>query len=188
MKKELKIVIDTSIFINPDAHRFFGNNPLSALNAILNKIKEKSDISCYIPPTVYEELMKLLENPQQLSETTVIIKKPPSSYEDSIPALLFYEFIEDMRLRINKGLRTAEKYTRRALKETNEDEIIKSLREAYRAALREGTVDSKEDFDLILLAKELNAYLATADKGLIKWAGKLGITCISAKELKEVLA
>ena len=90
-----------------------------------------------------------------------------------------------MRKRINKGLRIAEKYSRPDLKKKNEEQLIQTLRQEYRTALREGMVDSKEDFDLILLAKELKAYLATYDKGLIKWANKLGISCIGSEELKE---
>ena len=194
MQQELKIVIDTSIFINPDAHCFFGNTPQEALSNFLGALENRKRISCYIPPSVYEELMKFIENDLPARTAPLINKKPPSSYESSIPALLFYEFIEEIRLRINKGLRIAEKYTRKGLKanfETDkpksEEELIKSLREEHRAGLREGIIDSKEDFDLILLAKELNAYLATSDNGLVKWAQKLGITCINAKELKEIL-
>ncbi|RKY37929.1 MAG: RNA ligase partner protein, partial [Candidatus Omnitrophota bacterium] len=114
-------------------------------------------------------------------------KKPPSKYEIPIPAILLYEFIEEIRIRINKGLRVAEKHSRKGLRGAKEEEIIKNLRNEYRLALREGIIDSKEDFDLILLSKELSAYLATSDKGVIKWAQKLGIICISAEELKNLL-
>jgi hypothetical protein len=194
MHQELRIVIDTNIFINPDAHRFFGNTPQEALTNFLNALENKKELSCYIPPSVYEELMKFINGNLPTQKDTLINKKPPSSYQNSIPALLFYEFIDEIRLRINKGLRIAEKYTRKGLKaaagqdaQKSEEELIKSLREEHRAALREGIVDSKEDFDLILLAKELNAYLATSDNGLVKWARKLGITCVDARELKEIL-
>ena len=194
MKSDLNIILDTSIFVNPDSRVFFGNTPLKALSNFLDKIKNKKNIHCYIPPSVYEELSKFIEKLPPKEKTILINKKPPSSYQSSVPAILMYEFIEEMRLRINKGLRIAEKYTRKGLKiapptdKTKEEEIIKTLRQEYRPALREGIVDSKEDFDLILLAKELNAYLATSDKGLIKWAQKLGITCIDAEELKEAIA
>ena len=107
--------------------------------------------------------------------------------------MFVYEFIEEMRLRINKGLRIAEKYSRKSLhnaagtksKRSPDETLIKTLRQEYRVALREGVLDSKQDFDLLLLAKELNAYLATIDGGLIHWAQKIGICCITAEELKE---
>lgn len=194
MKNTLKIVVDTSIFINPDSHHLFGKTPKEALANFLQSLKGTSNIKCYIPPSVYEELMKFMESGISAEDFVIIDKKPPASYQSAVPALLVYEFIEEVRQRINKGLRVAEKHTRKGLKNYLEDknpdaekEIIKNLRDEYRRALREGIIDSKEDFDLILLAKEMDAHLATSDQGLVKWAQKLGITCVSAKELKEIL-
>jgi len=195
MKRPSAIVLDTSIFVNPDSRFLFGQSPKEALNAFLEAIADKKDITCYIPPSVYEELSKFIENPLAAQKAVLINKKPPSSYEMPVPAMLVYEFIEEMRMRINKGLRIAEKYGRKEIQQTaagrskreHDEALIKSLREEYRTALREGILDSKEDFDLILLAKELDAYLATTDGGLIKWARKLGICCITPEELKELV-
>jgi RNA ligase partner protein len=185
------LVVDTSIFINPDARQFFGQSPLEAFLSFLRQLKNKRGISCYMPPSVYEELMKFLEIKLPTKEAILINKKPPASYQTQIPALFLYEFIEEIRNRINKGLRIAEKYSRKVMKSAplgqTEEEIIKSLREEYRTALREGIIDSKEDFDLVLLAKELDAHLVTSDNGLIRWAQKLGIHCLSAEELKHLL-
>ncbi len=194
MKRPLQIILDTSIFVNPDSRTYFGNTPKEALSNFLDQLKDKKQINCYIPPSVYEELAKFIEKLPSTKKTILINKKPPSSYQTPVPAMLVYEFIEETRLRINKGLRIAEKYTRKGLaapipakKERNE-ELIRNLRQEYRVALREGIIDSKEDFDLVLLAKEINAYLATSDSGLVKWAQKLGITCINAQELKELIS
>ncbi len=193
MKKSLHIILDTSIFVNPDSRTYFGNTPGEALSNFLDQLKDKKQINCYIPPSVYEELAKFIDKLPPTQKTILINKKPPSSYQTPVPAMLVYEFIEEMRLRINKGLRIAEKYTRKGLnnpvptKEARNEDLVKKLREEYRTALREGVIDSKEDFDLVLLAKELNAYLATSDLGLVTWARKLGITCITAQELKELI-
>ncbi len=193
MKKTLNIVLDTSIFVNPDSRYVFGNSPIEAFNNFLDKVTGKKHISCYMPPTVYEELLNFLEYSPSPEKNILITKKPPSSYQSSIPSIFLYEFIEEMRSRINKGLRIAEKYTRKGLKESvysreKEEATIQKLRQEYRPALREGILDSKEDFDLVLISKEINAYLATSDNGLIKWAHKLGITCINSEELKEVIS
>ncbi len=186
---KIKIVLDTSLFVNPDSRFVFGNTPRNALESFLDQLSEKQHISCHIPPSVYTELMKFIEDTLPVKKTILLDKRPPSSYQSSIPALFVYELIEEMRMRINKGLRIAEKYNRKGLntEKKEEKEIIKTLRHEYRIALREGTIDSKEDFDLILLAKELNAYLSTSDNGLIKWAQKLGIACLNSQELKEML-
>ncbi|MCF7869927.1 MAG: RNA ligase partner protein [Candidatus Omnitrophica bacterium] len=189
-KQNTKIVLDTSIFVNPDSRQFFGKSPREALVGFIKIIKTKNNLSCYIPPSVYQELIKFTKE-LPADKDILIKKKSPASYQDSIPALLFYEFIDETRARINKGLRITEKYTRQGLKkEDNREaaqELIQSARQEYRIALREGILDSKEDFDLILVAKELEAYLATSDKGLIKWAQKLGIICLSAEELKSLI-
>lgn len=192
MKKPVKITLDTSIFVNPASRIFFGQSPESALKNFLEKLKKQNDVSCYMPPSVYEELLKFMETKPSPDETLLIQKKPPASYEIPIPSIFLYEFIEEFRARVNKGLRIAEKYARQELKATpakekTEEEIIKRLREEYRVALREGIIDSKEDFDLLLLARELNSFLATSDNGLIKWAHKLGISCLTAQELEELL-
>ncbi|MFA6281121.1 MAG: RNA ligase partner protein [Candidatus Omnitrophota bacterium] len=192
MKKPVNVIIDTSIFVNPASGIFFGQTPENALNNFLQKLKEKKDIFCHMPPSVYEELMKFIEKKPAAKDLLLINKKPPASYETPVPSLFLYEFIEEFRARVNKGLRIAEKYARNELKIKPQglrpdEEMIKRLREEYRVALREGIIDSKEDFDLLLLAKELDAYLATSDNGLVKWAQKLGIPCIGAEELKELL-
>ncbi|MCF7887245.1 MAG: RNA ligase partner protein [Candidatus Omnitrophica bacterium] len=191
MKKEtIKIVLDTSIFVNPDSRKFFGKTPRGALTNFIDTVKDKKNITCYIPPSVYQELINFTRE-LPADKDVIIKKKAPASYQDSVPALLFYEFIDETRTRINKGLRISEKYTRKGLKKEDDrqtaQELIQAVRQEYRIALREGILDSKEDFDLILLAKELKATLATSDKGLIKWAQKLGIICLSAEELKTTI-
>ncbi|MBU2102686.1 MAG: RNA ligase partner protein [Candidatus Omnitrophota bacterium] len=187
MSKPVKVVLDTNIFVNPDSFRLFGANPIEALRNVLNVLAHHKMLTCYIPPSVFEELMKFMEGAIMPESTVCIEKRPPASYENTIPALLFYEFIEEMRLRINKGLRVAEKFSRKGLQGEPEETLIKSLREEHRVAMREGIIDSKEDFDLILLAKELGAHLATVDNGLVKWAQKLGIPCIGGNEFKKLL-
>lgn len=188
MKKgKINIVLDTNIFINPDSRFLFGKTPEEALNNFLEKLSKTASISCFMPPSIYEELIKFI-NLKHISKKFILVnKKPPSNYEFRVPAIFLYEFIEEMRSRINKGLRIAEKHSRKRTQGISEEEIIKNLRNEYRIALREGIIDSKEDFDLILLAKELKAYLVTSDNGLIKWAYKLGISCLSGKELKTMI-
>ncbi|OGW73876.1 MAG: RNA ligase partner protein, partial [Nitrospirae bacterium RIFCSPHIGHO2_02_FULL_40_19] len=75
----------------------------------------------------------------------------------------------------------------RDIKKGEEKEVIQSLRRNYREALREGIIDSKEDVDLILLAKELDALLITIDHGVIKWAEKLGIRWLPPNRFKDYL-
>ena len=135
--KVTKVVLDTSIFVNPDARVFFGKTPYQAFYNFLETVQKKKTLQCYMPPSVYEELMKFVEKPLPTQKIVVLNKKPPASYQTAIPALLLYEFIEETRNRVNKGLRIAEKYTRKALKieadPQKDQEIIKGLREEYQS-------------------------------------------------------
>lgn len=185
--KEQKVILDTSIFVNPQARYCFGNSPYDCLENFLDMLAKNKDIISYIPPSVWEELMKFTEKTPPPTKTKVLIKQAPASYQLSLPALFIYELIEETRARTNKGLRIAEKYARQDLSQEAEDTVIKRLRDEYRVALREGIIDSKEDCDLLLLALELKASIATADNGLIKWAQKLGIPCLSSEELKVLV-
>ena len=129
-----------------------------------------------MPPSIFEELMNFVSRDEISGELLLHLnQKAPSMLDIKLPAMLLYEFVEEMRERVNKGLRIAEKSLRNA-HSTEPDALIKDLRRKYRDALREGILDSKEDVDLLLLAYELDAVLVTADRGAVTWADKLGIT------------
>ncbi|MBI4483705.1 MAG: RNA ligase partner protein [Acidobacteria bacterium] len=183
-----KIVLDTSLFVNPEARRDFGSDSTEALRAFLSLAEQASSLQFFMPPSIFRELQNFVDparlDPQLL---LVIHQKPPSKHELKVPAFLLYELIEDLRERINKGLRVAEKAVRQMSEKKREPDIVQDLRRNYREALREGIIDSKEDVDLILLAKELGALLVTADQGVITWAEKLGIRWTDPTNLKMLL-
>ena len=94
-----------------------------------------------------------------------------------------------MRLRIDKGLRIAEEWTKRAggLGEEPTETLITKLRERFRATMRQGIIDSKEDMDVLLLAYELDGVLVSADEGLKTWANKVGIKLLDCRHFKATL-
>lgn len=225
--KDERIIIDTSIFTNPEVYQSFGANPTEALRTFLEIIGNLDGPTFHMPPSIYQELLNFVETKDIPADLQIrIIQKPPKRYELSVPAFLLYELIEDVRHRIDKGLRVAEEAVRkridRSVKESAEVErkkkalheksvflfpdvrmteeapyktesealeafAITDLRKKYRAALREGIIDSKEDVDLILLAKEMDGILMTADSGIVKWADKLGIRYIDPRMLRGIL-
>ncbi len=185
--KDKKVIIDTNIFVNPDSFKHLGKNPEEALSSFLLSVEACKNIKVYVPPSVFVEMEKFIKLDKIESKLlSLISKKPPSKYEIFVPAMFLYEFVEETRFRTNKGLRIVEKYIGKASKSQNLDDLIRSSRQEYRVAMREGIVDSREDIDLIVLAKELKALLATSDQGLIKWADKMGIEVVSVKELKSI--
>ncbi|HEB01597.1 MAG TPA: RNA ligase partner protein [Nitrospirae bacterium] len=171
-----KVVLDTSLFVNPEVRNSLGATPTEAFARFLSLAKDAPSLEFYMPPSIFEELMNFVNRDALSGELLLHLKqKPPSRLEMKLPAMLLYEFVEEMRERVNKGLRVAEKSVRSAL-QTEQDVLLKDLRRKYRDALREGILDSKEDVDLLLLAYELDAVLVTADNGAVAWAEKLGIT------------
>lgn len=185
--RKRKVVLDTSVFVNPDIRNFFGETPEQAIEEFIKIAKKAKNLEFYIPSTVFKELMYFVDEKKIPSEFYFLIRiKSPDKHRSVCPAIFFYELVEEMRQRINKGLRVAENAVRNATQK-EPDEIIKDLRKKYREALREGIIDSKEDVDLIFLSMELKATLVTGDQGLIKWADKLGIEWIVPEKFKDFL-
>ncbi len=185
--KEECFVIDTSIFTNPDIYIIFGRTPTTALKNFLKLIMKLEGPGFYMPPSIYEELMNFVDIDKIPKDFQVrIFQKPPKKLEMNVPAFLLYELIEDVRHRIDKGLRVAEQAVREVITDTEPDTIT-NLRRKYRSALREGIIDSKEDVDLILLARELDGILVTADKGIMTWADKLGIRYVESRNLRGII-
>jgi RNA ligase partner protein len=168
----------------------------------------KLNISCHMPPVTYKEFsdyMTRYECPENIlvKAETWIVKKSPNRYDTKIPSEIFYEYVQDMRERMNKGMRISESALWEAAVESmvmmsrgekkNQIELkvlgkaIKDFRKKYRAALRKGTLDSAPDLDVLLLAKELNAGVVAADEGIKVWAERLGLRFLSAKSFPQML-
>jgi RNA ligase partner protein len=187
LKKRRKIVLDTSIFINPDVRNPFGKTPEEAINEFLNLANKSLYFDFYMPSSVVKELFYFIDEKRLSRDFYYLIRiKSPDKHRILCPAIFFYELVEEMRIRINKGLRAAEHAVKTVSQKGIED-TIKDLRKKYREALREGIIDSKEDVDLIFLSLEIKATLITGDQGLIKWADKLGIEWIIPEKFKEFL-
>ncbi len=180
------VVIDTSIFTNPYVYKNLSlGQPIDAIESFLS-LAHKSSKTIFMPKTVYVELCKVLElEPLKSKFESIVIIKSPNRCNINMSAYIFFEFIEDMRIRINKGLRIAEEIVKN--KDLPPDKSISRLREKYKEALRQGTLDSKEDMDTIILAMELNATLLSADEGIQYWADKLGIRTVNPLYIQEFL-
>ncbi|HOK23667.1 MAG TPA: RNA ligase partner protein [Candidatus Hydrothermia bacterium] len=183
-----RLVLDTSIFTNPDVYVIFGNNPLNAFNNFIRRAKRlKKEYEFYMPPSVFEELRLFLGENNIPDDAELVLKlKSPQRFSIEVPGFLLYELIEEVRNRINKGLRVAEEAVLVAEKQSKE-KIINRLRNKYREALRSGIIDSTEDVDIILLAMELGAAIVSSDEGVRKWAEKLGVRFINPKALGKIL-
>lgn len=200
-----RFVLDTSTFLTSEIRRE-GEDVEAAIDRLLDLIaraKLELNISCYIPPSVHDELVRILED-RGVSDDVIrklntwVIKKNPARYEVMIPADVVHRFIEEMSERVDRGLRVSEEAVRRAEASRPEaetdheyksevDEVISDLRSKYRSALRKGVLDSREDFDLLVLGRELEAGVVTEDTGIIKWADDFGLRYLKGRDLPGLL-
>ncbi|MFC4358125.1 RNA ligase partner protein [Halobium salinum] len=200
-----RFVLDTSTFVTEDIRR--GDEDIGdAVDRLLDSVaqaKLELGISCYMPPSIHEELVTILED-RGVPEATLaklstwVIRKHPARYEVMVPAEIVYQFVDEMSDRVNRGLRVSEEAVRDArglegkqsenhAHMTDVDEAISRLRDKYRKTLRQGVLDSREDFDLLILARELEAGVVTEDRGIINTAGDFGLRYMRGREFPDLL-
>jgi RNA ligase partner protein len=207
-----RFVLDTTAFTDNQLRDEFGEGDLAAtvdtLIDLIAKSRIKLNMSCHMPPVTYKEFLEYMaryECPNEIlvKAETWIVKKTPNRYDTKIPSEIFYEYVQDMRERMNKGMRISETAVWEAAVESMvmmsrgkkkveiEGEVIgksiKDFRKKYRAALRKGTLDSAPDLDVLLLAKELGAGVVAADEGIKVWSERLGLRFLSAKSFPKML-
>lgn len=185
--RKRKIVLDTSVFINPDVRKYFGKSPENAIEEFTRLAKENKKFDFYMPSSVFKELLNFIDEKKIPPDFYSILRiKSPNKHRIMCPSIFFYDLVEEIRTRVNKGLRVAESAVK-SVSQKGIDEIIKDVRKKYREALREGIIDSKEDVDLIFLSFELKGTLVTGDQGLIIWADKLGVEWILPDKFRDFL-
>jgi RNA ligase partner protein len=173
----MKIVIDTSTFVNPLTQADFGDGIETAVDTFIN-ISILNGINVYIPSSIFRELSHFAPEGALLKLRKTAVIRGPDLYSMQFPAAIFHTFISDIRVRINKGLRIAEE----AIESSKTADNIRRIRNEYRAAMRSGIIDSVEDLDVVLLAKEIGGTILSADEGILNMADSLGIEVFSSKD------
>lgn len=212
MLAKQRFVLDTTAFTDNQLRDDYGEGELNKTADVLLDLVARSriklNISCHMPPITYKEFsdyMARYDCPDtvMVKAETWIVKKTPNRYDTKIPSEIFYEYVHDMRERMNKGMRISESAVWEAAVESMvmmsrgekkamiEMEVIgkaiKDFRKRYRGALRKGTLDSAPDLDVLLLAKELGAGVVAADEGIKIWAERLGLRFLSATSFPKML-
>lgn len=176
----MKLVLDTSLFGNPEVYTSFVNDRAEAAISILKKLRELS-YDVYTTPSVVRELEPFLD--VSLLEGLWTVKAPNLTL--SIPGYIFVEYVRDLRKRLDKALRIAEEYARKGIKDEKED--IKALRAKFRELVRNGIVDSTTDVELVILALEIDAILVSSDEGLLKFGEMMGCKILNGKYLESFI-
>ncbi|NPA22315.1 MAG: RNA ligase partner protein [Candidatus Micrarchaeota archaeon] len=170
----MEVVVDTTVFANPNVYNHFHEDRAEASKLILQRFRQKG-IAVYTTPMVAKELSRFI--PVDELEGMWIIKAPDPTA--TIPAQVFLDYLTELRKRFDKGLRIAEEFTRLEPDESH----IRTLREKYRTLVRSGILDSPNDLEIILLTKELDAFLVSSDIGMLKMAQAMGCKIIRAENL-----
>ncbi|MCG3206130.1 MAG: hypothetical protein KCHDKBKB_02857 [Elusimicrobia bacterium] len=199
----IQLILDTSLFVNPASAQTWGSSPTEALTRFLEMVQKHQNISIFMPPSIYRELMHFAEEskiPKDL--LTQVHQKPPEKHSIQVPGFFIYSLVESFRDRVDRGLRLAERHVREALQvppvegvplkskpgEVRADaKLVSSLRESFRRMMREGMLDSKADVDLLLLAYEIKGTLVSADEGVLEWAENLGIQILPYSQLLSLI-
>ena len=205
-----QFVLDTSLFLTEEI-RADGEDLEDAIVRLLELIataRLELNISCHMPPSMHDELVTMLRDRDVSADTiskldTWVVRKSPDRYGVTLPADLVYEFVDEMSDRVDRGLRVSEQALRKveqldpedldtdeddsAAYMTEADKVLSDMRDKYRRALRQGVLDSREDFDLLVLAKELNAGVVTEDRGIISWADRFGLRYVRGGQFPTLL-
>jgi hypothetical protein len=205
-----RFVLDTSLFITEEI-RHEDESLEDAVLRLLDLVataRLELNISCYMPPSIHDELATMLRD-RDVDDgvfsrlDTWVVRKSPDRYGVTIPANIVYNFIDEMSDRVNRGLRVSEEALREVQQLdpeklarsgdgadeyiTEADRVLSDMRDKYRRALRQGVLDSREDFDLLVLARELDAGVVTEDRGVISWADEFGLRYVHGGQFPTLL-
>ncbi len=172
-----KIVLDTSLLVNPEAYVYFAQDISAAVKEFAS-LTQLHGFEIYIPMAVFKELSNFIPEKELGILRSQAIVRNPDLYNLQVPAAIFHTFVHKLRQRVNKGLHIAEK----AIQRDNVPENVRWVRQHYREALRSGIVDSTEDLEVVLLAKEVQAIVLTEDQGIASMAGELGLEVFNAQD------
>ncbi|PSQ11450.1 RNA ligase partner protein [Halobacteriales archaeon QS_5_70_15] len=204
-------MLDTSLFITEGIRREAESLEEAVLRLLdlVATARLELNISCHVPPSIHDELTTMLREREVSEEVfsrldTWVVRKSPDRYGVTIPANIVYELIDEMSDRVDRGLHVSEEALReverldpeeltRGTDEDSEaymteaDRILSDMRDKYRRALRQGVLDSREDFDLLVLARELEAGVVTGDRGIISWADEFGLRYVRGGRFPTLL-
>lgn len=203
-------ILDTNIFFNMEAGSTLGKNTNEVIVNLTNfakKLKKKKQGVFYMTPSAVSEFLSFFKDKDQqiIKELLSVINiESPNLSKEFFSGSVFYKLIEDIRLRSYRGLNIAEEEIKAAAFEFSKiktegkkdfqikiGSFINSFRERYRKATRVGFLDSTTDLELIILARQKQGFLVTADEGVLFWGRMFGVKempfSVFAKRLEFLL-
>ncbi len=194
-------VVDTNFFFNLEIKSGFGDNPKQIIikfTQLARELKNSKKAEFFMPPRIIEEFQTFVEPSVDYGKDflSVITVKSPHTASIQFPAAVFYQLIDEIRERSYRGLRIAEESVDSGAQKVmgagelskidyqkKIGETVTKLRERYRQATRFNFLDSVADLDLIVLSKEINAFLVSSDEGVLRWGREFGIKEVEPQAL-----
>ncbi len=180
-KSSQRLVLDTSLFSNPETQKHFGDDIEAAIENFLD-MTVKNAIELYMPVSIYRELSHFAPDYVMKKFRKHASVRAPRLHDIKVPAAIFHSFVNDLRERVDQGLRIAEA----AIRSEESADNIRWVRRKYRDAMRTGIVDSVEDLDVVLLAEEVQGAILSADQGIDNMGEDLGIEVFTAEEIVQM--
>lgn len=188
-----QFILDANLFFNTEAGFDLGKKTNEIIkNLIYYQKKLNNKISFLMPPTAVDELLSFFEEKDQTEVKkflSLVNVCSPDRNKQTISTAVVYQLIKDVRKRnyqalnlgeeeIIKGAKLTLGLNKNLSKKEFEEKVglvIKNFRQRFRKTTRFGFIDSITDLDLIVLTKETNGFLVSADEGVIRWARVFGV-------------
>lgn len=198
-------VLDTNFFFNLQIDSGFGTNSREIIENITDyaqRMRKSKVAHFYMPPKIVDEMLTFIDEKEDFVQAFLaeVAIKAPERTSMEFSANIFYDMVDEIRKRSYRGLQISEEELNNAAKDMiNQPELpkieyqkvlgqhISRLRERYRNATRVKFLDSVADLDVIVLAKELDGSVVSADEGVIRWARKFGVKEVFPQVLKKQL-
>lgn len=199
-----RYIFDTNFFFNLEIKSDFGTNPKEIFVATAQyaqKLRVLKAAEFYVPPRIVDEIETFIDLRTDyisafLAEVTI---KAPERAKVQLSTEVVYTLVQEIRDRSYRGLQVAEEEMEVAVKalhgvdpqasrvdfQKKIGEHVRKLRERYRNATRTKFLDSVADLDVIVLAKELDGAVVSADEGVLLWARACGVREVVPHTLRE---
>lgn len=200
-----KFILDTNLFFNLQSGLTWGKDSRAVFEKFVvhtKKLVTDGKVNFYMTPAIVEELRSFIDDdPEYLTDfMSLITIKSPSTSEMKVGAVVVRELVEESRNRAYRGMKVGEEEIDNIAKsmmgvgdlprieyQKKVGEVVTKFRDRFRQATRVGFLDSVADFELILLALEIDGALVSADEGLIKWGRMMGATEVLPSDLLSSL-
>ena len=204
-----RFVLDTTAFTDAKLIAQFGGSIIDAVNQLAELIsigRLRLNISCYMPPSTFNELKNfLLESKCTVRDIDQVeawvVRKSPDRYSVLLSSQVIYEYVSDVRERLDQGMTIVRRAIKEGIKRTEENlikpngentkdlekNLARTYEDKYRQKMRRGVLDSLPDIDTLILAKELDAGVVSADKGIKAWTERMGIRFVEANFFPQII-